>query len=77
MDTALVMLLIAMAGGVGLCLGYLIGHQAAHDRENRRGKAAKSYLDALEKRDDVDRARGDVLHVSTPYGGRSQIKLDY
>ena len=29
MDTALVIVLLAMAAGVGLCLGYLIGHSAS------------------------------------------------
>lgn len=47
MDTALVIVLLAMAAGVGLCLGYLLGHQAAHEREGRRGKAARRYLDAV------------------------------
>ena len=61
MDTSIVILLIAMTLGVGLCVGYLVGHQAAHDRENRRGKAAKSYLDALEKRDH-DLAMGVRFH---------------
>ena len=51
MDTAIVVLLVAMAAGTGLCLGYLIGHHAAHERDNRRGKAARRYLDAVEKRD--------------------------
>ena len=51
MDTSLVTLLVAMAAGVGLCAGYLIGHTAAHERAERRGKAARRYLDAVERRD--------------------------
>lgn len=62
MDTALVIVLLAMAVGVGLCLGYLIGHTASHERESRRGVAAKRYFDALEKRDEIDHSYGVRFH---------------
>lgn len=58
MDTALVIVLLAMAAGVGLCLGYLIGHQAAHERAGRVGQASRRYLDAVEDRDEIDNAMG-------------------
>lgn len=51
MDLSIVIVLLAMAFGVGLCVGYLLGHQAAHERDERRGKAARRYLDAVERRD--------------------------
>lgn len=51
MNTALVIALLAMAGGVGLCLGFLLGHQAAHERAGRAGQASRRYLDAIEDRD--------------------------
>lgn len=51
MDLSIVIVLLAMAAGVGLCVGYLLGHQAAHERDERRGKAARRYLDAVERRD--------------------------
>lgn len=61
MDLSIVIVLLAMAAGVGLCLGYLLGHQAAHDRAARRGKAARRYLDAVENRDH-DLAMGVRFH---------------
>lgn len=61
MDTALVMVLLAMAAGVGLCLGYLLGHHAAFERDSRRGKAAKRYLDAVESGEN-DHAIGVRFH---------------
>lgn len=51
MDLSIVIVLLAMTAGVGLCAGYLLGHQAAHERDERRGKAARRYLDAIERRD--------------------------
>lgn len=61
MDTSIVIVLLAMAVGVGLCFGYLIGHQAAHEREGRRGHAVRRYLDAVEHRDH-DHAMGVRFH---------------
>lgn len=48
MELSIVIMLIAMAFGVGLCVGYLIGHQAAYERSKRRGLAARRYLDVVE-----------------------------
>lgn len=61
MDTALVMVLLAMAAGVGLCLGFLLGHQAAHEREGRRSQAVRRYLDAVESGEN-DHAIGVRFH---------------
>lgn len=61
MATPIATLLVLMAFGVGLCVGYLLGHQAAHERAERRGKAARRYLDAVENRDH-DLAMGVRFH---------------
>lgn len=61
MDLSIVIVLLAMAFGVGLCVGYLLGHHAAHERDERRGKAARRYLDAIERRDH-DLAMGVRFH---------------
>jgi len=61
MDLSIVIVLLAMAFGVGLCVGYLCGHQAAHERDSRRGKAAKRYLDAVESGEN-DHAMGVRFH---------------
>lgn len=61
MDTSIVIVLLTMAAGVGICLGYLIGQVAAHERADRRGKAARRYLDAVERRDH-DLAMGVRFH---------------
>ena len=61
MELSIVIVLLAMAVGVGLCFGYLIGHQAAHEREGRRGQAVRRYLDAVESGEN-DHAMGVRFH---------------
>jgi len=63
MATPIIVLLVLMAAGVGLCIGFLLGHSAAYERADRRGQAVRRYRKALyDEHDDIERAYGDIDH---------------
>lgn len=66
MATPIVILLVLSAAAVGLCIGFLFGHHAAHERADRRGQAVRRYREALhdehDEHDEIERTRGGLDH---------------
>lgn len=65
MATPIIVVLLCLAAGTGLCVGYLLGHQAAHERAERRGQAVRRYRQAFDDHpDDIERVGGAELRPS-------------